>query len=176
MPRKMQKEKRAERQTQRGKSTTDLCEEFRVKIRSHEESHYSESKTPTARTEPRRRRGDRSPSPRPRPRKEGGVFNRLGRREPATSARPDSRQQKGTHLVRPPHIQKVQIGRGVLGNLSQEGQKSRSTNVRRSLLSLELRKEILSHNLGFPALSLRGLDCPAMSKTYDEKRRSGRTT
>ncbi|GKB01177.1 hypothetical protein Tco_0829221 [Tanacetum coccineum] len=64
------------------------------------------------RTEPRRRHGGRysrspsphasvfkrlkkyrSPSPRLRPRKEGGVFNRLGRKEPATSARPDSRQR-----------------------------------------------------------------------------------
>ncbi|GKB49474.1 hypothetical protein Tco_0900227 [Tanacetum coccineum] len=71
--------------------------------------------TPTARTEPKRRRRDRysrSPSPHasvfkrlkrnrspslwPRSRKEGGVFNRLGRKEPATSARPDRRQQKGT--------------------------------------------------------------------------------
>ncbi|GJY40114.1 hypothetical protein Tco_0427384 [Tanacetum coccineum] len=34
--------------------------------------------------------------PQPRSRKEGGVFNRLGRKEPATSARPDRRQQKGT--------------------------------------------------------------------------------
>ncbi|GJR64398.1 hypothetical protein Tco_0010463 [Tanacetum coccineum] len=35
----------------------------------------------------------RSPSPRLRPQKEGSVFNRLGRKEPATSARPDSRQR-----------------------------------------------------------------------------------
>ncbi|GJU84712.1 hypothetical protein Tco_1292258 [Tanacetum coccineum] len=68
--------------------------------------------TPTARTEPRRRHGDRysrspsphasvfkrlkkyrSPSPWPRPRKEGGVFNRLGRKEPVTSARSSSRQR-----------------------------------------------------------------------------------
>ncbi|GKD04284.1 reverse transcriptase domain-containing protein, partial [Tanacetum coccineum] len=87
-------------------------EESRIKIKSHEESHYSESKTPTAQTEPRRRYGDRysrsppphasefkrlkknrSPSPQPRPRKEGGVFNRLGRKEPATSARFDSRRR-----------------------------------------------------------------------------------
>ncbi|GJW38228.1 hypothetical protein Tco_0064073 [Tanacetum coccineum] len=33
-------------------------------------------------------------SPRPRPRKEGGVFNRLGRKEPATSARSDSHRRK----------------------------------------------------------------------------------
>ncbi|GJT11171.1 hypothetical protein Tco_0858213 [Tanacetum coccineum] len=87
-------------------------EESGAKIRSHEESHYSESKTPTARTESRRRRGDRysrspsphasvfkrlkknrSLSPQPRPQKEGGVFIRLGRKEPATSARPSSRQR-----------------------------------------------------------------------------------
>ncbi|GJY92975.1 reverse transcriptase domain-containing protein [Tanacetum coccineum] len=36
---------------------------------------------------------NRSPSPRLRPRKEGGVFNRLGRKEPTTSARFDSRQR-----------------------------------------------------------------------------------
>ncbi|GKB01233.1 reverse transcriptase domain-containing protein [Tanacetum coccineum] len=112
---KMQKEKEQKDKLNAVKARLIYGEESGVKIRSHEESHYSESKTPTARTEPRRRRGDRysrspsphasvfkrlrrnrSPSPRPRPRKEGGVFNRLGRREPATSARPDSRQQKGT--------------------------------------------------------------------------------
>ncbi|GKC47933.1 hypothetical protein Tco_1065655 [Tanacetum coccineum] len=79
---------------------------------SREESHYSESKTPTARTEPGRRhrhrysrspsphasvfkrlKKNRSPSPQPRPRKEGGVFNRLGRKEPVTSARSDSRRR-----------------------------------------------------------------------------------
>ncbi|GKB56190.1 reverse transcriptase domain-containing protein [Tanacetum coccineum] len=83
--------------------------------RNHEESHYSESKTPTARTEPKRRHGNRRsrspspvasvfkrlkqnrpPSPRPRPRKEGGVFNRLGGKERSASARSDSRHQ-GSH-------------------------------------------------------------------------------
>ncbi|GKD52740.1 hypothetical protein Tco_1281716, partial [Tanacetum coccineum] len=87
-------------------------EESGIKIRSREESHYSKSKTPTAGTKPRRRHKDRhsrspsshasvfkrlkkyrSPSPRPRPWKEGGVFNRLGRKEPATSARSDSCQR-----------------------------------------------------------------------------------
>ncbi|GJT53529.1 reverse transcriptase domain-containing protein [Tanacetum coccineum] len=80
--------------------------------RNHEESHYSESKTPTARTEPKRRhenkrsrsptpvasvfkrlKQNRPPSPRPRPRKEGGVFNRLGGKERSASARSDSRHQ-----------------------------------------------------------------------------------
>ncbi|GJX87393.1 hypothetical protein Tco_0339407 [Tanacetum coccineum] len=54
-------------------------EESGIKIRGREESHYSESKTPTARTEPRRRHGEcfyeaiiRSPV----------GLNRLGRKEP----------------------------------------------------------------------------------------------
>ncbi|GKE24947.1 reverse transcriptase domain-containing protein, partial [Tanacetum coccineum] len=70
--------------------------------RNHEESHYSESNTPTAQTEPRRKHGskhsrspspiarvfrrlrrNRPPSPGPRPRKEGGVFNRLGEKNKA---------------------------------------------------------------------------------------------
>ncbi|GJU51956.1 reverse transcriptase domain-containing protein [Tanacetum coccineum] len=98
-------------------------------IRSREESHYSESKIPTARTEPRRRHGDRhsrspsphasvfkrlkkdrSPSPRPRPWKEGGMFNRLGRKEPVTSARSGSRrrspQAKRTEVEPRRHQQK----------------------------------------------------------------------
>ncbi|GJT56443.1 reverse transcriptase domain-containing protein [Tanacetum coccineum] len=91
---KMQKEKEQKDKLNAVKARLIYGEESGVKIRSHEESHYSESKTPTARTEPRRRRGDwysrspsphasvfkrlkknRSPSSRPRPRKEGGVFN-----------------------------------------------------------------------------------------------------
>ncbi|GKA16612.1 reverse transcriptase domain-containing protein [Tanacetum coccineum] len=89
--------------------------------RNNEESHYSESKTPTAPTEPRRRLGrkhsrspspvasvfkrlkqNRPPSPRLRPRKEGGVFNRMGRKEPGASTRSDSHHQssqaKGTEV------------------------------------------------------------------------------
>ncbi|GKD60920.1 hypothetical protein Tco_1298429, partial [Tanacetum coccineum] len=85
----------------------------------HRESHCFESKTPTARTEPRRRHGrkhsrspspvasvfrrlkqNRPPSPRLLPRKEGGVFNKLGRKEPGASTRSDSHHQssqaKGT--------------------------------------------------------------------------------
>ncbi|GJS53881.1 retrovirus-related pol polyprotein from transposon TNT 1-94 [Tanacetum coccineum] len=109
---KMQKEKELKDKLNAVKARLIYGKESGAKIRSHEESHYSESKTPTARTEPRRRSGDRysrspsphasvfkrlkknrSPSSRPRPRKEGGVFNRLRRKEPATSARPESRQR-----------------------------------------------------------------------------------
>ncbi|GKD09478.1 hypothetical protein Tco_1189163 [Tanacetum coccineum] len=79
---------------------------------NHEESHYSESKTPTARIEPKRRHGNRRsrspslvasvfkrikqnrpPSPRPRPQKKGSVFNRLGGKERSASARSDNRHQ-----------------------------------------------------------------------------------
>ncbi|GKC68721.1 reverse transcriptase domain-containing protein, partial [Tanacetum coccineum] len=109
---KMQKEKEQKDKLNAVKARLIYGEESGVKIRSHVELHYSESKTPTARTEPRRRHGDRysrspsphanvfkrlkknrSPSPRLRPRKEEGVFNRLGRKELDTSARPGSRQR-----------------------------------------------------------------------------------
>ncbi|GKE36347.1 hypothetical protein Tco_1459752 [Tanacetum coccineum] len=97
---------------QKEKEQKDKLNAVKARLIYDEESHYSESKTPTTRTEPRRRHGDRysrspsphasvfkrlkknrSPSPQPRPRKEGGVFNRLGRKEPATSARSDSRRR-----------------------------------------------------------------------------------
>ncbi|GJT42589.1 hypothetical protein Tco_0951304 [Tanacetum coccineum] len=87
--------------------------------RNHEELHYSESKTPTARTEPKKEHGNSTTSRRPvnrcqclskefpkdkidflhlgpGPRKEGGVFNRLGGKERSASARSDSRHQ-GSH-------------------------------------------------------------------------------
>ncbi|GKA81537.1 reverse transcriptase domain-containing protein [Tanacetum coccineum] len=53
---------------------------------------YSRSPSPHASVFKRLKK-DRSLSPRPRPRKEGGVFNRLGRKEPTTSARSDSRRR-----------------------------------------------------------------------------------
>ncbi|GKA60386.1 reverse transcriptase domain-containing protein [Tanacetum coccineum] len=109
---KMQKEKEQKDKLDAVKARLIYGEESGIKIRSHEESHYSESKTPTARIEPRRRHGDRcsrtpsphasvfkrlkrnrSPSPQPRPRKEGGVFNRLGRKDPVTAVRSDSRRR-----------------------------------------------------------------------------------
>ncbi|GJR11959.1 hypothetical protein Tco_0794611 [Tanacetum coccineum] len=73
---KMQKEKEQKDKLNAVKARLIYGEESEIKIGCREESHYSESKTPTARTEPRRRhRG------------------RLGRKEPTTSARSDSRQR-----------------------------------------------------------------------------------
>ncbi|GJT34460.1 reverse transcriptase domain-containing protein [Tanacetum coccineum] len=109
---KIQKEKEQKDKLNAVKERLIYGEESEIKIRRREESHHSESKTPTARTEPGRRHEDRysrspsphasvfkrlkkyrSPSPRPQSRKEGGVFNRLGKKEPATSACSDSRQR-----------------------------------------------------------------------------------
>ncbi|GJV42840.1 reverse transcriptase domain-containing protein [Tanacetum coccineum] len=56
----------------------------------------------TSRSVFRRLKQNRPPSPRLRPRKEGGVFNRLGRKEPGASTRSDSHHQssqaKGTEV------------------------------------------------------------------------------
>ncbi|GJQ91516.1 hypothetical protein Tco_0002655 [Tanacetum coccineum] len=118
---KMQKEKEQQDKLKAVKARLLYGNESGRNPRNHEESHYSESKTPTARTEPRRRHGrkhsrspspvasvfrrlkqNRPPSPRLRPRKEGGVFNRLGRKEPGASTRSDSHHQssqaKGTEV------------------------------------------------------------------------------
>ncbi|GKD38524.1 hypothetical protein Tco_1258731, partial [Tanacetum coccineum] len=129
---KMQKEKEQKDKLNAVKARLIYGDESEIKKRSHEESHYSESKTPTARTEPRRRHGyrhSRSPSPHasvfkrlkkdrspsPRPRKEGGVFNRLGRKKPATTARSGSRrrspQAKITEVQPRRHQQKGTLSR-----------------------------------------------------------------
>ncbi|GJV28619.1 reverse transcriptase domain-containing protein [Tanacetum coccineum] len=73
---KMQKEKEQKDKLNAVKARLIYGEESGIKVSSREESHYSESKTLTAQTEPRRRHGDR-----------------LGRKEPVTSTRSDSRQR-----------------------------------------------------------------------------------
>ncbi|GJU66747.1 hypothetical protein Tco_1253006, partial [Tanacetum coccineum] len=63
---KMQKEKEQQDKLNAVKARLLYGDESGRNPRNHEESHYSESKTPTARTEPRRRHGSkhsRSPSP-----------------------------------------------------------------------------------------------------------------
>ncbi|GKE27895.1 reverse transcriptase domain-containing protein [Tanacetum coccineum] len=115
----MQKEKEQQDKLKAVKARLLYGNESERNPRNHEESHYSKSKTPTARTEPRRRHGrkhsrspspvasvfrrlrqNRSPSLRLRPRKEGGVFNRLGRKEQGVYTCSDSHHQsfqaKGT--------------------------------------------------------------------------------
>ncbi|GJT42532.1 hypothetical protein Tco_0951247 [Tanacetum coccineum] len=148
---KMQKEKEQKDKLNAVKARLIYAEESGVKIRSHEESHYSESKTPTARTGPRRRRGDRR-----------GVFNSWEERSQLPPARPIGVNKREHHLVRPTNIQKVKIVKEVIGNLGQEGRNQ--TPMKMISLSLgHVRKEILSH-LGSDTLVSRGLGCPATSK------------
>ncbi|GKC83846.1 hypothetical protein Tco_1139563 [Tanacetum coccineum] len=71
---KIQKEKEQQDKLNAVKERLLYGDESGRNPRNHEESHYSESKTPTASVF-RRLRRNRPPSPGPRPRKEGGVFN-----------------------------------------------------------------------------------------------------
>ncbi|GJS94673.1 reverse transcriptase domain-containing protein [Tanacetum coccineum] len=59
---KMQKEKEQQDKLNAAKARLLYGDESRRNPRNHEESHYSESKTPTAQTEPRRRHGKQSAS------------------------------------------------------------------------------------------------------------------
>ncbi|GJT14390.1 hypothetical protein Tco_0861432 [Tanacetum coccineum] len=108
----MQKEKEQQDKLKAVKARLLYDNESERNPRNYEESHYSESKMTIARTESRRRHGrkhsrspspvisvfkrlrqNQSPSPRIRPRKEGGVFNRLERKEPGAYTRSDSHHQ-----------------------------------------------------------------------------------
>ncbi|GJX31922.1 reverse transcriptase domain-containing protein [Tanacetum coccineum] len=132
---KLQKEKEQQDKLNAVKAHLLYDDESGRNPRNHEESHYSESKTPTARTETRRRHGskhsrsqspiasvfrrlkrNRPPSPRPGPRKEGGVFNRLGGKEQSASACSDSRHQsphaKGTEVQQRKHHHRGTSSRG----------------------------------------------------------------
>ncbi|GKC16065.1 hypothetical chloroplast RF21 [Tanacetum coccineum] len=108
---KMQKEKEQQDKLKAVKARLLYGNESGRNPRNHEESHYSESKTPTARTEPRRRHGrkhsrspspvasvfrrlkqNRSPSPRLRPRKEEVLDGEKSRRS-ASFTHPSLRRQ-----------------------------------------------------------------------------------
>ncbi|GJU03385.1 reverse transcriptase domain-containing protein [Tanacetum coccineum] len=140
---KMQKEKEQQDKLKVVKARLLYGDESGRNLRNHEESRYSESKTPTARTEPRRRYGrnhsrcpspvasvfrileqNRLPSPRPRPQKEGGVFNRLGRKEPGVSTRSDSHHQssqaKGTEVLTRKHHHEGTLSRRTSGYSESE--------------------------------------------------------
>ncbi|GJT02337.1 reverse transcriptase domain-containing protein [Tanacetum coccineum] len=86
----MQKEKEQQDKLKAIKARLLYQHESGRNPRNHEESHYSESKTPTARTEPRRRHGrkhSRSPSP------VASVFRRLKQnRSPSPRLRPRGRR------------------------------------------------------------------------------------
>ncbi|GKD45411.1 hypothetical protein Tco_1270056 [Tanacetum coccineum] len=185
---KMQKEKEQKDKLNAVKARLIYGEESGVKIRSREESHYSESKIPTARTEPRRRHGDRySQSPSPHAsvfkkthkknkspqsgspvaaNKEGGVFNRLGRKEPATSARSDSRRRSPQAKRTEVETRRRQQKRTPSRTTSQYSESEDSEGGHwksKSRRQRSKRKETPSH-LGSGILVSRGLGCPVMSK------------
>ncbi|GJY34756.1 reverse transcriptase domain-containing protein [Tanacetum coccineum] len=82
---KMQKEKEQKDKLNAVKARLIYGKESGVKIRSREESHYSESKTPTARTKPRRRHGDSEDS-------EGGHWKSKSRRHRSNTYEDDLSQ------------------------------------------------------------------------------------
>ncbi|GKF66170.1 hypothetical protein Tco_0192687, partial [Tanacetum coccineum] len=172
---KMQKEKEQKDKLNAVKARLIYGEESGIKIRGREESHYSESKTPTARTEPRRRHGERysrSPSPHAsacligweeRSQLYPRVLIVVG--EVPKQKELKLKQEgvnKGKHLlVRLANTRKVRTVKEVTGNLSQEGRNL--TPIKMISISLGyVRKEILSHH-GSGTLVSRGLGCPAMS-------------
>ncbi|GJW34224.1 reverse transcriptase domain-containing protein [Tanacetum coccineum] len=200
---KMQKEKEQKDKLNAVKARLIYGEESGIKIRSHEESHYSESKTPTARTEPRRRHGGRysrspsphasvfkrlkkyrSPSPRLRPQKEGGVFNRLGRKEPATSAHPNSRQrspqakrvevearrhqQKGTPSRTTSQYSESEDSEG--GNWKSRSRRKRSNTYEDDLSQPWTCEERNPFTPRIRHFSLPGTRMPSHVKTYDGSR------
>ncbi|GKA96482.1 reverse transcriptase domain-containing protein [Tanacetum coccineum] len=96
---KMQKEKEQQDKLKAVKARLLYGNESGRNPRNHEESHYSESKTPTARTEPRRRHGrkhSRSPSP------VASVFRRLKQNRPPS---PRLRPRKEGVMGRPNKVQ-----------------------------------------------------------------------
>ncbi|GJU79928.1 hypothetical protein Tco_1282293 [Tanacetum coccineum] len=130
---KMQKEKEQKDKLNALKARLLYDDESGRNPRNCKESHYSESKTPTALTEPRKKHGskhsrspspiasvfrrlkrNRPPSPGPRPRKEGGVFNRLGGKQRASTCSDSchSSHVKGTEVQPRKHHHRGTLPRG----------------------------------------------------------------
>ncbi|GJW62446.1 hypothetical protein Tco_0111781 [Tanacetum coccineum] len=188
---KMQKEKEQKDKLNAVKARLIYGDESGTKIRNHEESQYSESKTPTARTEQRRKHGDRhsrspsphacvfkrlrtdrAPSPQLRLRKEGGVFNRLGRKEPATSGRSGSRrrspQAKRTEMQPRRHQQKGAPSRTTSRYSESEDSEDGHWKSKISPSLGHVRKRTPSH-LGSGISVSRGLECLTTDTPHQKK-------
>ncbi|GJZ81744.1 hypothetical protein Tco_0646738 [Tanacetum coccineum] len=147
---KMQKEKEQKDKLNAVKARLIYGEESGIKIRSREESHYSESKTPTARTEPRRRHGDRLVLPKPRHHTSG--FQKAIRRN---TIRTTSQYSESEYESK--------------GSRKSNQEDRDRTPIRPITHSHDMRgKKPLSH-LGIPQLSLPRTRCPAKSKHYECK-------
>ncbi|GJY72342.1 hypothetical protein Tco_0476045 [Tanacetum coccineum] len=124
----MQKEKEQQDKLNTVKARLLYGNETGRNPRNHEELHYSESKTPTAQTEPRRRHGraTRVPTQREPKCNQGSIITGALRPEETTN------------------IQRVKTAREVTGNPNQRG--TGQTPTKMISLSLgRVRKETLSH-------------------------------
>ncbi|GKB70673.1 hypothetical protein Tco_0932085 [Tanacetum coccineum] len=169
---KMQKEKEQQDKPNAVKARLLYDDESGRNPRNREESHYSESKTSTARTEPRRKHGSR---------RRRAVYSIGWGKEQSASARFDSRHSslaKGTEVqprkrhhrgISPEetaYIRRVKTAREVTGNPNQRGTSQTPTKM----ISLSLgrvRKETLSH-LEFGISISQGQGCLAMSRHTTE--------
>ncbi|GJS59385.1 reverse transcriptase domain-containing protein [Tanacetum coccineum] len=178
---KMQKEKEQKDKLNAEKARLINGDESGIKIRSREESHYSESKTPTTRTEPRRRHEDRhsrSPSP------HASVFkrlNKLGRKELATSARsgscrrspqakrtevePRRHQQKGTPSRTTSRYSKSEDSKG--GHWKSKSRRHRSSTYEDDLSQPWTCEERNPFTPRIWHFSLPRTRMPSHVKTYD---------
>ncbi|GJW74777.1 reverse transcriptase domain-containing protein [Tanacetum coccineum] len=124
----MKKEKEQQDKLKAVKARLLYGDESGKNPRDREESHYSESKTPTTRIEPRRRHGNRhsrSPSP------IANVFRKLKtdlfHLGPVRGRRGNLRYNQGSVIIRahrpeePADIRRVKIARGVTGSPNQRG-------------------------------------------------------
>ncbi|GKA56448.1 reverse transcriptase domain-containing protein [Tanacetum coccineum] len=167
---KMQKEKEQKDKLNAVKARLIYGEESGIKIRSREESHYSESKTPTARTEPRRRHGDRK--------KEACLIGWEERSQlhphvlivddEVPKQKELKLKQEGVnkgehHLVRLANTQKVKIVKGDTGSPNQEDRDR--TLMRTISLQPGLQKKPFTPRIRH--FSLPRTRMPSHVKTYD---------
>ncbi|GKA72672.1 hypothetical protein Tco_0778888 [Tanacetum coccineum] len=147
---KLQKEKEQQDKLNAVKARLLYGDESRKNPRNHEESHYSESKTPTARTELRRMHGTATRVP--------------TRREPRCN---QGSIIIGAHrLEEPVDIQRVKTVREVTRNPNQRG--TGQTPTKMISLSLgRMRKETISHLRSGISIS-QGQGCLAISRHMTE--------
>ncbi|GJU33003.1 hypothetical protein Tco_1176592 [Tanacetum coccineum] len=170
---KMQKEKEQQDKLKAVKARLLYGNESGRNPRNHEESHYSESKTPTARKSPGEGWGAalRSPSPVGQEEKNHARIHALivTTRVPK-QGEPRYRQESIIMRARRPEepadIRRAKTVKGVTGSPNRKGTgqiptKTISPNLGR------VKKEILSRPEYNTSTVPRTKDCPAMVKTYD---------
>ncbi|GJZ23165.1 hypothetical protein Tco_0560624, partial [Tanacetum coccineum] len=161
---KMQKEKEQQDKLNAVKARLLYGDESERNPRNHEESHYSESKTPTARTGPRRRHGSWEEKNKAHLYVLTAATRVPKQKEPMCNQ--GSIITGARHPEEPANIRRVKTAREVTGNPNKRG--TGQTPMKMISLSLgRVRKETLSH-LGFGILISQGQGCLAMSRHMTE--------